>query len=355
MADISTLPAGVLRVDKVRGDALIKEVTAEGSGDASDPASFPRVGDEVRAHYTGRLLDGTVFDSSVSRGTPFVFTLGRGEVIQCWDAGFATMRRGERAFLQGAPELCYGAGGSPPTIPPNATLRFEVELLSFGPKPKRLEEMSGAEKLAEALARKDAGNAALTGGDVRLALDEWAAGVAALDAGLLDLDPAALAPGAEGPPSWEEPLSEAQLAQLRAVRVALPANRAMAELKLGLFRDAAASATKALKFDPANVKSLFRRGSARAALGDLEDARDDLAEAARLAPADAGVRAELARIKKLHAAQREREKKAFGGWASKAGGIFGADEQPTPAAAPTAEASEPAAPSAHVHGPGCNH
>ncbi len=65
-----------IRVDKVAGDDLIKEVLADGEGPC------PQVGDEVKAHYTGRLLDGTVFDSSVSRGKPFEFTLGRGQVIK---------------------------------------------------------------------------------------------------------------------------------------------------------------------------------------------------------------------------------------------------------------------------------
>ena len=103
-------------------------MTREGEGD------FPAYLDEVSAHYTGRLLDGTTFDSSVARGTPFKFQLGVGGVIKGWDEGFATMKKGERAFLTCGPGKAYGASGSPPLIPPNATLRFEVELLGFAPK-----------------------------------------------------------------------------------------------------------------------------------------------------------------------------------------------------------------------------
>ena len=66
----------VLRVERIAGDDLVKEVLAEGAG------ASPQAGDAVKAHYTGRLLDGTVFDSSVTRGTPFSFTLGRGQVIR---------------------------------------------------------------------------------------------------------------------------------------------------------------------------------------------------------------------------------------------------------------------------------
>ena len=103
------------------------EKLAEGNGAA------PKAGDKVVVHYTGWLTTGTKFDSSVDRGQPFVFTIGRGQVIKGWDEGVATMKVGDKARLTIPPELGYGARGAGGVIPPNATLIFEVELLEVRP------------------------------------------------------------------------------------------------------------------------------------------------------------------------------------------------------------------------------
>ena len=87
-------------------------------------------GDEVTVHYTGWLEDGTKFDSSVDRGQPFVFPLGRGRVIQGWDLGVAGMKVGGKRKLLIPAKLGYGKRGAGDAIPPNANLIFDVELLS---------------------------------------------------------------------------------------------------------------------------------------------------------------------------------------------------------------------------------
>ncbi|XP_027334320.1 peptidyl-prolyl cis-trans isomerase FKBP62-like [Abrus precatorius] len=111
---------------EIGNSGLKKKLVKEGQG-----FETPEVGDEVQVHYTGTLLDGTKFDSSRDRDSPFSFTLGQGQVIKGWDEGIKTMKKGENAIFTIPPDLAYGESGSPPTIPPNATLQFDVELLSW--------------------------------------------------------------------------------------------------------------------------------------------------------------------------------------------------------------------------------
>lgn len=91
----------------------------------------PQPGNQVICNYSGRLLDGREFDSSYRRGVPLTFRLGTGQVIKGWDEAFAQMHKGERSTLIIPYWLAYGEQGKPPTIPPKATLVFEVELIDW--------------------------------------------------------------------------------------------------------------------------------------------------------------------------------------------------------------------------------
>jgi FKBP-type peptidyl-prolyl cis-trans isomerase FkpA len=109
---MSTTPSGLVIEDVTVGEGAVAAA-----------------GQKVTVHYTGWLTNGTKFDSSMDRNDPFVFPLGGGRVIKGWDEGVQGMKVGGKRKLTIPPALGYGARGAGGTIPPNATLVFEVELL----------------------------------------------------------------------------------------------------------------------------------------------------------------------------------------------------------------------------------
>lgn len=112
--EIITTPSGLKYYDLIIGEG-----------------NSPEKGDKVIVHYTGKLEDGTIFDSSKERNEPFTFSLGLGRVIKGWDEGLSTMNVGGKRTLIIPPDLGYGSKGAGGAIPPNATLIFEVELLEI--------------------------------------------------------------------------------------------------------------------------------------------------------------------------------------------------------------------------------
>ncbi|KAF0981421.1 hypothetical protein FDP41_012078 [Naegleria fowleri] len=105
---------------------LKKKIITAGSSDEQPP-----IGSKVSVHYTGTLTSGKKFDSSLDRGQPFVFTLGKGEVIRGWDLGVKSMKKGEKSYFEIPSDYAYGNNAIPGLIPANSTLMFEIELLSW--------------------------------------------------------------------------------------------------------------------------------------------------------------------------------------------------------------------------------
>ncbi len=142
--DKTNLVLGSLIVVLLLGFGIYWFVFKDGAGSGSETATAsglkyvdqvvgtgasPSPGKQVTVHYTGTLENGNKFDSSVDRGQPFTFTIGVGQVIKGWDEGVMSMKVGGKRKLIIPGNLGYGVSGSPPKIPPNATLLFDVELL----------------------------------------------------------------------------------------------------------------------------------------------------------------------------------------------------------------------------------
>ncbi len=123
--------------NKINQTSMVGNSTNPAASPSENPATSLQVataGTIVSVNYTGKLTDGTVFDSSYTRGTPIEFELGAGQVILGWDEGIEGMKVGEKKTLTIPPDKAYGAAGVPPTIPPNATLIFDVELMGVKAK-----------------------------------------------------------------------------------------------------------------------------------------------------------------------------------------------------------------------------
>ncbi|KAI9995225.1 hypothetical protein PInf_012275 [Phytophthora infestans] len=274
-------------VDLSGDGGVLKETYVEGSGEV------PPAGDEIRAHYTGTLLDGTKFDSSRDRNAEFKFVLGKGNVIKAWDLAFASMKVGEKAILTCKPEYAYGPSGSPPKIPANATLKFDVELLGFSPKVKEMWEMDAEEKIAEATKLKAKGTEQYKAKQFDAAAATYTLAASYME-DMYDV-------------------ADEDKKSMKQLQTTCFLNAAMAYLKVEDYSEAVTVATKALNNDPSNVKALYRRGVGRMHTNDLERAKEDLLAAGKLEPANREVRREFEVLKKKMKDARQKEMSVFGG------------------------------------------
>lgn len=411
--------------------SILKEILAKGTGVAT-----PTTGAEVKVHYVGTLQDGTKFDSSRDRGDPFQFKIGMGQVIKGWDQGVATMLKGETAKFTINGDKAYGARGSPPKIPPNATLVFEVELISWQSEQDISEKKDGSllkdvlkagegyKSPAElssvdihfTLALED-GTVVKTSGDASapqtFVIDDGSL-LPGVEAALLKMKKgehakvtiaAALAFGAAGDAAlgvgpnaaiiaditlvgfvsekdtWDMSVDEKTAASDRlrelgnalfktgdyarakrryakALAVAESGDSSAADeakavfkgkkllaqlnvgacqLKLGSFKEASDTCTKVLALDAANVKGLFRRGTALLELGDWDAAKKDLKRALELEPANAAAAAALQEANRRVAKQEQSDRKRYKGMFERMAALSAKEAEATPSA-PAAEA-----------------
>jgi len=278
-----------MEVDLTGDGGVTKLVLQEGEGE------YPQQGDEIQAHYVGTLAsDGSEFDSSRKRNQVFKFPLGAGSVIKGWDVGFAKMKKGEKAVLTIRSDYGYGDTGSPPKIPGKATLKFEVELLNFGPKPKEKWELSGEEKAAEAEKWKEKGNAAFKAGDFKTACEAYEEGITYVEN------------------TWE---SDAALKKRhKDLESVLRLNAAQSYINAKDYPKAISMCTQVLKEDSNNFKALLRRGTAYSAYGFIPEAKADLAKCREMKDQDqAPVNKQVKLLHERMQAAEQKEKAQYSG------------------------------------------
>uniref|UniRef100_A0A7S2RGF6 peptidylprolyl isomerase n=1 Tax=Eucampia antarctica TaxID=49252 RepID=A0A7S2RGF6_9STRA len=283
-------------VSVAKDGGVSKKILQAAPEDAEGP---PPDGTIVTAHYTGTLeSDGSKFDSSVDRGKAFTFTIGQGQVIKGWDEGFASMKVGEKAMLKIRSDYGYGQSGSPPKIPQNANLMFEVELLGFAEKQKEKWEMTPEEKniLAAKIKQKGTDCFKLKKYDEAAAKYEEAAGYVFDDE------------AGEEVPDDDKPLF-----------VSCWSNAAMCYVKLKQWSEAIHASNEVIKIESKNLKALYRRGLGKMNKGFLKEAKIDLMAAYEIDNKNKDIRNAIIKLKKAFEDNKKREQAAFGGCFGKAG------------------------------------
>ena len=245
-------------------------------------------------YFPGTLADGTKFDSSVDRGKPFTFTIGQGQVIRGWDEGFASMYVGEKATLTIRSDYGYGKNGSPPKIPADATLYFDVELLDFKEKEKEKWELTDEERRDKAAKMKDQGTEAFKKKQF-------------MEAASLYSDAASFV--------FDDEEGEHVPDDDKQLYVSSLSNAAMCYIKMQSWVDAIQACNTILNVEgeSQNIKALYRRGVGKLHLGNYKDSKADLMAAYKIDNTNKDIRRALSQLKTALAESRKKEKESFGG------------------------------------------
>lgn len=275
-------------------DGGIMKTVIEAAPEGAAGPPFP--GSEVTAHYTGTLdSNGSKFDSSRDRGKPFKFMIGQGQVIKGWDEGFASMKVGEKAKLEIRSDYGYGSRSMGASIPADADLTFDVELLGFQEKEKERNEMSPEERMEKAMKQKEDGTKEFMSGN-----HDNAAELYKKAADLVDEED-------------EEPLPDEE----KDMYVKCWGNAAMCYVKGKSWGDVIICCNKVLEKAPeeakTNIKLLYRRGLAKMNTGDLKEAKKDLLAAYAIDSKNKDVRKAIGDLKNKNAEAKKKEKAQFGG------------------------------------------
>ncbi|XP_028906185.1 peptidyl-prolyl cis-trans isomerase FKBP8 isoform X2 [Ornithorhynchus anatinus] len=247
-------------------------------------AERPRKGQEVTIQFKMMLEDGT----QVEEESSLTFTLGDCDVIQALDLCIQLMDVGETSLITSDSKYCYGPQGRSPSIPPHAALRLEVALRMAVDGPD-LELLSGRERIALADRKRECGNAHYQRTDFVLAANSYDLALKAINS------------------SSKVDISPEEEGELLELRVKCLNNLAASQLKLDHSGAALRSCNMVLELQPDNIKALFRKGKVLAQQGEYSEAIPILRAALKLEPSNKTIHAELSKLVKKHAAQRDTE------------------------------------------------
>ncbi|XP_074893999.1 peptidyl-prolyl cis-trans isomerase FKBP8 [Buteo buteo] len=269
----------------VLGSGLLKKKTLV-PGQGVD--TRPRKGQDVTVRLKATLEDGSV----VEENPALTFTLGDCDVLQALDLCVQLLEMGETALIVADAKYCYGAQGRSPDIPPNAALTLEVELLAAQDAPD-LELLSGKEKIELANRKRERGNFFYQQADYVLAINSYDIALKIISS------------------SSKVDFSPDEEAELLDVKVKCLNNLAASQLKLDHYEAALKSCNLVLEHQPGNIKALFRKGKVLAQQGEYREAIPILKAALKLEPSNKTIHAELSKLVKKHADQKNVETEMY--------------------------------------------
>ncbi|XP_020669929.3 peptidyl-prolyl cis-trans isomerase FKBP8 [Pogona vitticeps] len=271
-------------LDVLGSGLLKKKVLVAGQGRETRPVR----GQDVTVRLKATLEDGSV----VEEASTLTFTLGDCDIIHALDLCVQLMEMGETAMILSDAKYCYGPQGRSPDVPPDASLAFEVELLSARDAPD-LELLSGKEKSELANRKRERGNVHYQRGDYVLAVNSY--------------DIALKVVGS----SSKVDFSPEEEAELTEVKIKCLNNLAASQLKLDHYDAALRSCNQVLDQQPDNIKALFRKGKVLAQQGEYSEAIPILKAALKLEPSNKTIHTELSKLAKKHADQKSVETEMY--------------------------------------------